>query len=302
MMNRFFFSTPFSPDWLPLLRCGTGILLLLTGVQLWADFDILYGSQRIIDHRLLRIDGRYPEGGLIFQRGHLAVYIACAALLAWGRWARLWAVLLCLLHHQLYFGQPAFSYGFDFIAASALFYCVWFPVSNPGSRWATPCLRVLQLHLCALYFFGGLDKVLGSTWHNGEALWKALQLPDLAGAWRPDIAWLGQYPLLVAALGWLVVLLELAYPVCIWLRHTRQLWVWGTVGMHVGIALFMGLYHFSAMMVILNLCAFYLPYRKSARSEQIVHPYHHPAPSARQRPDPSEAAHGAIPNTNAPSV
>lgn len=298
-MHRFFFSDPFPPLWLALLRCGTGLLLLLTGLQLWPDFDLLYGAGSIVDHRLL--SGRAGTGPMDFTgRGHLAAYIVCCALLAWGRWPRLWAVLLCFLHHQLYLAQPAFTYGFDYIAASALFYCVWFPVGNPASRWATPCLRVLQLHLCAIYFFGGLDKLIGPTWHNGEALWKAIHLPDLAGAWRPDTSFLAHYPPVVTLSGWMVIILELAYPLCIWLRPVRPVWLLGIVGVHTGIALFMGLYHFSAMMIMLNVCAFYLPYRKSTRLfKQIDSQYHHPASPPLHRPDPLAEAGGTALKPNA---
>lgn len=300
MIHRFFFSATFPPGWLPLLRCGTGILLLLTGIQLWPDFDILYGPGSIVDHRLLRVGGDsfLPMGGT--SRGYLAAYIVCCALLVWGRWARLWAILLCFLHHQLYTAQPAFSYGFDYIAASALFYCAWFPVGNPESRWATPCLRVLQLHLCLIYFFGGLDKIIGPTWHNGEALWKAIHLPDLNGAWRPDTALLAQHPTVLALLGWMVILLEVAYPAVIWLRRLRAPWLCGIIGVHAGIALFMGLYHFSAVMMVLNLCAFYLPYRNpSSLSKQIVNQYQQPATSSFQRTDPPKEMRDNAPQPNA---
>ncbi len=290
MIQHFLFTARLHPGWLPVFRCGTGVLLLLTSLQLWPDFQLLYGSESVIDHRLLRLgedDPAWMPSLGVISRGHLAAYMILCVLLVIGRFARLWAILLCLLHQSLYIAHPAFSYGFDYVAASTLFYCCWFPVGHTGSEWATPCLRVLQLHLCIIYFFGGLDKVLGPTWHNGEALWKALHLPDLAGAWRPDIGFLSQYPIAVAALGWSVILLELAYPVCIWMRRTRRLWLWGILGMHMGIALFMGLYHFSAIMMLLNVCAFHFPYRKSVSlPEQIATQYHHPATQPSRQVDP----------------
>ncbi|MGK6353404.1 hypothetical protein [Parapedobacter sp. DT-150] len=303
MIHRFFFATSLRPSWLPVFRCGTGLLLLLTGLQLWPDFDTLYGPGSVIDHRLLRLGEEAPAGlpaAWAIGHGHLVAYVVACAFLAAGIFARAAAILLCVLHQGLYMAHPAFSYGFDHVAASALFYCAWFPRGQGQHRWATPCLRILQLHLCVIYFFGGLDKVLGPTWRNGEALWKALHLPDLMGALRPDIAFLGRYPLLVAALGWSVILLELAYPVGIWLRHTRRWWLWGILAMHAGIALFMGLYHFSAIMMLLNLCAFYFPYQKAgATSEQIATPYPHRAARPFRRADPSQGARRAAPKPNA---
>ncbi len=235
-----------------------------------------------------------PHTGTL-GKGYLISYIVLCILLTAGLFTRLTALLLCLLHQVLFMANPAFSYGFDFVAASAIFYCVCFPVGHyrsvdallfgkRGCLWATPCLRVLQLHLCFIYFFGGLDKLIGPTWHNGEALWKALHLPDLSGALRPDITVLGRHPQVIAALGWFVVILELAYPLCIWLRRIRPLWLCGIVGMHAGIALFMGLYHFSAIMVLLNVVAFHLPYRKAPLPfEQIATQYHHQLTAQRPR-------------------
>lgn len=306
MIQHFFFASHLHSGWLHVFRCGTGVLLLLTSLQLWPDFDLLYGSGSVVDHRLLRLGEEAPAWTVpvgTIGRGHLAAYIILCVLLAVGRFARLWAVLLCLLHHTLYLSQPAFSYGFDYVAASAIFYCCWFPVSYGRSDWAAPCLRILQLHLCIIYLFGGLDKALGPTWRNGEALWKALHLPDLMGALRTDIAFLKHYPAIVTALGWFVILLELAYPLCIWLRHTRRVWLWGILGVHAGIALFMGLYHFSAMMMLLNVCAFYIPYRKTTfPDEQIATQYHHPAKEPSQRADPLQRAYHKATKPNAPNV
>ena len=60
--------------------------------------------------------------------------------------------------------------------------------------------------------------------------------------------------------GWLVIALELAYPVFIWWLPTRRFFLWAIVALHAGIALMMGLYLFSALMMVLNLAAFYYPY------------------------------------------
>lgn len=289
MIQRFFFNQVPHSNWPTLFRRGMGLLLLLTSIQLWPDFDILYGPASVIDHRLLAVgQGQSPQvlAPIPITHSYLLGYLICCLLLVTGIMPRLAAIALCVLHHQLYLAHPAFSYGFDYLAASALFYCIWFPVDKK-STWATPSLRVLQLHLCLLYFFGGLDKALGPTWRDGEALWKALQQPDFLGAFRPDIAFAAHYPLFVAILGCGVMLLELTYPVFIWLRPTQRLWLWGIVAMHVGIAVFMGLYHFSALMVLFNLCAFHVPYRKPPSPfEQIATPYHHPATRASPRTDP----------------
>src|SRR5262249_3243894 len=65
-------------------------------------------------------------------------------------------------------------------------------------------------------------------------------------AWEPILPFLG-----IA-----VCVIELGYPVFIWWRRTRLIWLISIIAMHIGIGLAMGLYLFSSIMIILNLSAF----------------------------------------------
>ena len=242
-----------------------------------ADLGQLYGPGSIAPKELLVVAAEAPiafgERGLAFPIGYAVVCL----LLTAGIFTRVSALLLLLQHVGLYTAVQQLSYGFDYFCVSALFYCLIFPVDRHGSvdrqlfalrpsRWVTPSLRVLQLHLCIVYFFAGLLKACGPTWHDGEALWKAYQLPAFAGWGHIDITWLGHYPFLWAVLGWLVILLETAYPVAVWMGRIRPYWLLGIITLHAGIAIFMGLYEFSAMMILLNICAFQLPYQSINRT------------------------------------
>ena len=105
---------------------------------------------------------------------------------------------------------------------------------------------------------GGYDK-FGSSWFSGEALWKALHLPGYAGWASGVVAALPVAPGFWAAGGTAVVWLELAYPVCVWFRFTRRFILAAAIAMHVAIASLLGLYYFSAMMIVLNVSAFVAP-------------------------------------------
>ena len=184
-------------------------------------------------------------------------------LLVVSRLPRVAAGILLVLHNALFVSAGGFAYGYDDFCGQALFYCMLFP-----ARPHRTCLFMIQLQVSAVYFFAGFGKALGPTWHNGEALWKALHLPGYMGHWRPPIEFLGPYPMLWSVLGWLVIVIELGYAVFIWLPATRRWWLSATVILHVGIALCMGLYYFSALLIVLNLVAFYFPYRSSSRSSK----------------------------------
>lgn len=277
-MMHFFRGPSLSNRWLRILRIGTGVFLALGMLALWPDIPMLYGRDGLVPLDLLALQrggigftvhdwATYLERTLGLAYDHAlwalaATYILLSGLLAcqWGtRWV---AALLLVLHAGWFTIQPNWSYGYDYLAASALFYCLVFPVvraSDSGNPVHIPFLRILQLHLCIIYFFGGLGKLLGPSWRNGEAIWKALSQPYHIEQhdWLPIAS---GYPIFFVLVGWTVVVLELLYPIAIWVPRLRVWWMWAVVAMHLGIALLMGLYLFSAWMILLNLVAFHYPY------------------------------------------
>jgi len=113
--------------------------------------------------------------------------------------------------------------------------------------------RVLQVHLCLIYFFGGLTKCLGSGWWNGTNIWRALTRPPF-NILPPEV--LVGWKYFLPVLGISICLIETGYPVFIWLKKTRMLWLICVLGMHIAIGLTMGMYLFALIMIVLNLAAF----------------------------------------------
>lgn len=274
MLLRFFFEKPIRGNYLRMLRRGTGLTLLAAMLALWADFSALYGPGGVLPYGLvvqLQPTIGMPYHALIqavhaattwpysvLLHGTAALYIAlCLLLIVAGRLQRVASALLLLLHSSLFTMQPLYSYGFDFLASVALFYCLLFP-RQPTSPWARPCLRLLQLHLCLIYLFSGVGKALGHTWWNGAALYKALGLPAVPPLISLDaiLPTLGEYPFAFAVGGWVVIFLETGYAAGIWWRRTYPLFLYGVLLLHVAIALLLGLYHFSLLMILFNGCAF----------------------------------------------
>ena len=125
--------------------------------------------------------------------------------------------------------------------------------------------RVLQLHLCVIYFFSGLTKCLGSGWWDGSNVWRALIRPPFNIV---DPEMLVRWKYLFPVAGIFICLLEIGYPFFIWSDKTRKIWLIGICAMHAGIGLMMGMYLFALIMIILNVAAFGpdlrpLPARKS---------------------------------------
>jgi len=64
----------------------------------------------------------------------------------------------------------------------------------------------------------------------------------------------GKYLFIPLGLG--ICLLETSYPIFIWPRRTRLIWLVGIIAMHGAIAVLMGLYLFGFIMAVLNIAAF----------------------------------------------
>src|SRR4029453_17148547 len=43
------------------------------------------------------------------------------------------------------------------------------PSEVPPSTWANVSIRLIQIHMCIIYFFSGLGKLQGETWWSGDA-------------------------------------------------------------------------------------------------------------------------------------
>jgi hypothetical protein len=284
-VRRFLFR-PQSDDWIALLRVGLGVLVTLYCLALRRDWNELFGGtgtgllSRQLAELLASADSPLiPRLGWIVD-GARAVGIAekDALRFAWillltsgvslvaGLCSRTSAILAWFLHLCAAKSGGLLSYGLDNLMTIGLFYLMCAPLPDRFTvdrRWRVHAdlngelvgffRRMLQLHLCVIYFFGGLTKALGSGWWNGMNLWQALTREPFNVIPPDQIARLAG---VLPALGICVWIVELAYPLFIWLRLTRQTWLLLTCAMHLGIGLAMGMHLFGFVMIVLNVAAF----------------------------------------------
>jgi hypothetical protein len=193
----------------------------------------------------------------------LSVYAGSLLSLALGFRTRLSSLLAWGLHLSLMTSGFASFYGVDQLANTFLFYLLLFPsgrawtfVSHREETIPVGCLRVMQIHLCVIYLAAGLDKAMGKQWWNGEAIWQAVSQPAFSTF---DLSWLARQSSVPMLAGWGTLAVEIGYAFLIWPRRTRKAWCTLTIGLHLGMALFMGLVFFSSVMVLLTCCLFLIP-------------------------------------------
>jgi hypothetical protein len=115
---------------------------------------------------------------------------------------------------------------------------------------ATVAIRLIQCHMCVVYLFAGLGKLLGPSWWAGTALWGAFANFEYQTL---DMTWVAAYPLLVNFLTQLTLAWEISYVALVWPRLTRPIMVALAVPLHLGIAFCMGMITFGLIMIVGNL-------------------------------------------------
>ncbi|MEM7676297.1 MAG: HTTM domain-containing protein [Myxococcota bacterium] len=278
-----FLLAPEYPYGLAFLRIGIALVGLIQLFFLVPYLDLLYGNYGLVQWAIIETNpgewfpsigklclAAQPLGGLSSRtcvNGVFVVYALALVGLLVGYQTRLFAILTWLTH-GLTLNSGFFSlYGVDTMIHICLFYFMWMPI---GGAWSVDSrgrdvhptaaaglgLRVLQLHLCVIYFDAGIAKLQGEQWRTGEALWRTLMNPEFMVF---DFSWLAHFPVLAAIACWSVIIIEVGYAVFIWASKTRYLWIAATVGLHLGIGLMMGLWLFSITMILMTVSAFGIP-------------------------------------------
>ena len=275
-----------SDNWLSVLRVGLGLQVVLYTLSSRSDWNELFSSSgqglinREVTEAVLGVESPLAPrlGWLIAVGNHFGI---SESLILWSVWTLLLVAACCLLigfccrpaaivawflHLCAIKSEQFLSYGMDNFTTIGLFYLMLSPLPDRFSldarignwRLRDPHLvgffrRVLQVHVCIIYFFGGFTKCMGAEWWNGNSIWRALTSPPY-NVVSPEVLvmWKHFLPLI----GISICLIETGYPFFVWLKRTRLVWFLCVCGMHIAIGCTMGLYLFSLIMIILNLAAF----------------------------------------------
>jgi hypothetical protein len=284
-LNRFFF--PLETDtWLACLRVGLGLQVIFYALSLRGDWREMFGPNanglvgREIAEAILATDSVLaPRITWLTTAGGWAglpeevvlsvtwwLFVIAGVLLLIGLFSRGAATAAWFIHLCVIGSGELLLYGADNFTTIGLFYLMLAPLPDSytlDARWRNirrgdPQLlglfrRVLQLHLCLVYFFGGLSKSLGGGWWNGASMWRALTRPPF-NVIPPELLVSWRYLFPVA--GIFICILEIGYLFFIWPKRTRLFWLTCMLGVHIGIAITMGMFLFSFVMIVLNVAAF----------------------------------------------
>ena len=275
-----------SNSWVSILQFGLGLQIVLYSLALASDWNYLLSAtgtglvSRDLAEGMVSLESRFvPRLSWIISIGQYFglseqtmlsfawICLLCSGcFLLVGFLSRPMAVLAWFFHTAATKSGGLISYGMDSFTTIGLFYLMIVPLPVPYSLdWRLRKLRpkypqlagffrrALQLHLSVAYFFSGLTKCLGRGWWNGSNLWRALTRQPF-NMIAPEL--LVKLKYLFPVMGIAVCLLEIAYPIFMWNKKTRLIWLSSICAMHIGIGIAMGMYLFALIMIVLNLAAF----------------------------------------------
>jgi hypothetical protein len=244
-----FWFTPADPRPLAALRIFVGLAALL---YLWSfSYDLArwFGPQGLLAQETVDVLARGPDQRDVYRYSLLALAhsptelwvihiaaIAAAAAFTLGLATRLSAVLTLVGVLSYIHRAPAIGGLLDPVLSMFLFYLCFAPAGACcsldrllGMPWwlagrdrvsvaATIPLRLMQIHLAALYAVMGASKLYGNAWWDGEAIWLLMAQTHS----RPlDLTGLRTWPFLLGGWAHLVAYTQLAFAPLVWSRLTR---------------------------------------------------------------------------------
>lgn len=275
--NRFWF-TPTDPHTLALIRILGGGMLFYTHLVWTIDLMAFLGPTSWITNEAARelSEGAYTWSHLwyidsptLLWAQHI-VGLIVFAMLTVGLWSRITSVLACLITLAYCHRLQGALFGLDQVNAMLAMYLMIGPCGAVYSvdRWLADrragggqsarsptvsgnvAIRLIQLHMCIIYLFGGVSKMRGDMWWDGTAVWYAISNLEYQSL---DMTWLVRYPWLIATLTHVTVFWETFYCALVWPRQTRPIALFLAFCVHGGIATFLGMITFGLAMIFGNL-------------------------------------------------
>lgn len=279
--DRFWFS-PADPHTLAMMRILAGAMLFYTHFVWALDLEAFLGPTSWTSREFWELFHATPDDGMVHAWSYLwylktphalwtahALALLVFGMLTIGLFTRVVSILAWLITVAYCHRLTGSLFGLDQINAMLAMYLMIGPAAATYSvdQWwrnkraggnsvvqpsvaANISIRLLQLHMCIIYLFGGLAKMRGTDWWDGSATWYSIANLEYQSF---DMTWLASYPILIALLTHVTVFWETFYCFLIWPRLTRPWMLAIAVSIHGSIAIFLGMMTFGLVMLIGNL-------------------------------------------------
>lgn len=272
--DRFFFA-PVDLRRLAVVRIVLGLMIFWLAVDRQGSADLFFGENGLVqkDQALnLMLFSQRPAVELFFWTDSLAsvfhwVYVVLSFCFVIGFGNRVLWVSLWILHMGFVFRNYSVIFGADLISGLFLFYLMW---TRSHARWSVNALvfrkknlklqksfessdllspvfsRLLQIQLMVIYFYTGIEKLKGSSWWDGTALWTVFANPQMT---LIDLSWTASFWPFLVMMTFVTIVFEIFWPILVWFKGWNlPILIFGFF-FHFGIGLLMWLFPFSFVML-----------------------------------------------------
>ena len=284
--NRFWFSAT-DPATLGLIRLLGGLMIFYTHLVWTKDLEAFFGPDAWISIDAVSAwqgEGnfclsylKYIDSMTLLWTVHIAALVVLL-MFALGLFTRVTSILAFVITMSYVHRLPGALFGLDQVNTMLVTYLMIGPsgaafsldrliarrksklqnetTNQTSSQQVTHlvganlAIRLIQVHMCIIYMYSGISKLLGEPWWDGTALWGAAANLEYQSL---DLTWMAGYPMLVALLTHITIFWETFYCALVWPRVSRPFVLATAVGVHLGIACCMGMITFGLAMIIGNM-------------------------------------------------
>lgn len=170
--------------------------------------------------------------------------------LAFSLFRRHWlASVLVFVIHLNFFNKAYLLYNSADLLLSLFFAAMLIQDLLANSRHKTlytnGILKALQLQICLIYIVASLYKLSGDIWSNGHALELLMQNHLFGNNLIANLS-----PSLLMILTYFILLNQVLFPVLVWFKSMKPIVLISGIMIHLGTAIFLGLYDFGLMMCL----------------------------------------------------
>jgi hypothetical protein len=188
-----------------------------------------------------------------------ALFLGCLALVTIGLATPISTVITFLLHQTFLHRNMTVMFGTDMVGTFFFLYLCFASTNHYYSldkylgiftKRSLPLThvfyRLMQIQLCIVYWYAGLEKLKGVRWWDGSALWDVFSISDMT---RFDLSFVAHVPFLLSIGAYSVILWEMFFPFLVWRPRIRLAYLLYGLMLHLGIILFLNLPGFGLMML-----------------------------------------------------
>ena len=214
VLERFFLQ-PKTAEVLACIRIATGLMIAYIHLVWLLSLKTFFGPHALLDLETLALLQKNAwkwsylnnTESLTVACVHELVALGAGVAMGLG-WKTQWSTpiawfLTLMTAHRL----PPFLFGLDQIV---LMLAMYLSISRCGDSWSLDrrfgligasdatwqnglATRLIQIHLCVIYLFGGLGKARGWMWWDGTAMWYSVASYEYQSI---DMTWIAKYPTL----------------------------------------------------------------------------------------------------------